>query len=185
MDEKLATESHWSIKKLPNLSKIYHNELEKTIESKSKLESAIKCLKEYRTKLKEGIEKDPKCFKEDIGKFAKDNHTALENFEDQIQNDLKSILSSKDLKEYFLNEESDILDVYAVENRLIYEKKEKSPIKVTSKKINSPTVSDKIQELENKIKFLSFFLEKEKNKMSEECEKKINDLKECYIVYSN
>lgn len=186
MDEKIASESHSNENNLPNLTQIYQTELEATIESKFKIESAIKYLKEYRMKLKESIEKDPKCFKEDIGKFAKDNHTELENFEDKIQNELKSILNSKDLKKYFLTENlSDLLDINGVESRLIYEKKEKCPKKVPSQKINFPKVSDKILELENKIKFLSAFLEKEKSKMSRECEKKINDLKECYIVYSN
>ena len=159
-------------------------QLSSALESEKKLEETIENIKTFKEKLNKDF--IASCSEQELKQHS--NMERLQSYQEEIENDLKSLLNSDNLNEYFLNVHVDNSELAAVfEQRLILETKETTKNLKNKKPSQSNSCNDiasKIAELENKYNFLKQIYEKRQLDMSGECEKLINEIQECFVVYS-
>ena len=163
-------------------SDLIKEQLSSALESETKLEETIQHMKTFKEKLKKDFVSS--CSEQELKQHS--NMELLQKYQEEIENDLKLLLNSDNLNEYFLNahvvDNSELAALF--EQRLILENKEATKSGKNKKTSQSNDIASKIAELENKYNFLNTIYEKRRIDMSGKCEKLINEIQECFVVYS-
>lgn len=142
-------------------------QLLKSIRAHNKLKESLVYLNKLKADFKQQI---------DIDGSERDSFQILEKLHSDLENSFRAILGSDDL-----NINSDDINESWCQNRLVLAAK----LDNHGKKISSVnSMSEKVLELENKLKLLGALHTKQNEKMCSNCEKMLNELGDCYVVYS-